>query len=308
MDGRKDIISGSYNPGYLFVFARNEDGSYAKPEKIQDANGKSVKVGYAAHVYAADWDSDKDLDLVIGNISGEVYLVRNEGTPEKNSFGQAQPLSARGERITVKGGDAGPILADWDSDGLLDLIVGAGDGSVTLFRNVGTKVKPRLREGKLLISASNRENHGKSCGTRTKICVTDFDGDGRQDLLVGDFASVRKAPEKQTEEQKADAEEARKQYQVAMNEYMDAQKKSKIPALSKKYRDLQIEPKDETPDEATAREEKAEKVMEEIQAINENELKPLLTRLTELRKRMPSTRSTYHGFVWLYLRQPNSSE
>ena len=34
--------------------------------------------------------------------------------------------------------DSHPIAADWDGDGKLDLLVGAGDGSVWFFRNLGT--------------------------------------------------------------------------------------------------------------------------------------------------------------------------
>lgn len=301
-DGRKDVISGSYSPGYLFAFIQKTDGTYAAGQKIQDSNGKSIKVGYAAHVYAADWDSDEDLDLVVGNINGDVYFVRNEGKPGADAFGKAQPLSAGDERISVGHGDAGPVLSDWDGDGLLDLIVGAGDGSVTFYRNAGTKIEPKLAEGRQLIAPSDREKQGSSCGTRTKVCVTDYNGDGRLDLLVGDFAMAQDQPAEQAAEQRADAQKAQREYQQIIEQYTAAQQKTEIPELSRQYQELQEEPDGETPEQAAAREKKAEQILERLQEVQQKKLQPLLDRMTEVRKRMPQAQHSYHGFVWLYLR------
>ena len=301
-DGRRDVISGSYSPGHLFVFLQQEDGTYAEKEKIKGADGKAIMVGAAAHVYAADWDNDQDLDLVVGNISGEVYYVRNDTTGGEHAFAEPERLSANGEQIRVPGGDAGPVLADWDNDGLLDLVVGAGDGSVVFYRNSGSKDEPTIAEGQTLIAASDRQDHGSKCGTRTKVCVTDYNGDGHLDLLVGDFASVRESKE-MTEEEKAAAEKAREEYQAVTKEYMEAFQKTELQGMYDKYRKLQTGPEGETPEEATAREEVAEQLMKEIQAITEKELKPFLDRMRELQVHMPN-QYTYHGFVWLFLRQP----
>ena len=303
-----DVISGSYSPGHVFVFAQQEDGAFAKKEKINDQNGKPIKVGYAAHVYAADWDNDEDLDLIIGNISGEVYLVRNEGKAGENLFGQAEPLSAGEERIRVGHGDAGPVLADWDSDGLLDLIVGAGDGSVILYPNTGTKTEPALGEGRELIAASQRDEQAASCGRRTKVCVTDFNGDGQLDLLVGDFASVREKQLELTPEQQEAADAAQKEYDAVLKEYQAALEKTELQELSKQYQQLRNAPDGETPEEAKARDAKVEKLLEQIQEIQEKELGSFRDKLLEVRQRLPRQKTTYHGFVWLYPRRPGASE
>ena len=47
----------------------------------------------------ADYDNDQDLDLVIGNISGEVYFVRNESTAGEHAFAEPEQLSADGVRL-----------------------------------------------------------------------------------------------------------------------------------------------------------------------------------------------------------------
>ena len=302
-DGRADVISGSYDPGYLFAFLQQADGSYAAGEKINDRNGKPIKVGYAAHVYAADWDNDQDLDLVVGNISGEVYFVRNEGKPGQNAFGAAQPLSAGKERIGVGQGDAGPILVDWDNDGLLDLLVGAGDGSVTFYRNEGAKAEPKLATGHVLIAADESQKDGSRCGMRTKICATDYNGDGLLDLLAGDFAYVQEKQPNLTPEQQADADKAQEEYQAVVKEYMAAYEKSGLMKLAQQYQQMLEGPAGETAEQAKAREAQAEELRKQIETRSQKEFQSFIDRMTELRTRMPGQNGSYHGFVWLYLRQ-----
>ena len=52
-------------------------------------------------------------------------------------------MDADGRPIKVAG-DAAPVAADWDGDGVLDLLVGAEDGSVVWYRNAGTPRAPKL--------------------------------------------------------------------------------------------------------------------------------------------------------------------
>jgi hypothetical protein len=303
-DGRDDVISGSYSPGHLFLFARQADGSFARGETIKDKDGIPIRVGYASAIFAADWDADGDLDLVAGNIDGEVHYIPNEGTVGQHAFGAPVALKSEGTAIRVAGGDSGPFLADWDRDGLLDLVVGAGDGSVTLYRNQGTKNEPALATAQPLIPPANRDNNdGTCCGTRTKVCVTDFNQDGQLDLLVGDFAYVQQKAPDQTPEQQAEADKAQAEYDAAMKEYMAAYEKTERPALGQEYRKLLSPAQKETPEEARQREAKLAEIMERMQAIQQQELEPLMDTLMAIQQRLPSRQGTYHGFVWLFLRK-----
>ena len=64
-------------------------------------------------------------------------------------------------------------------------------------KNVGTKTKLELAPAETLVdeAPANLQNNAalfdnpKRSGGRVKVCVTDWNGDGRPDLLVGDFAS-----------------------------------------------------------------------------------------------------------------------
>jgi hypothetical protein len=81
--------------------------------------------------------------------------------------------------MTVPG--AMPVLVDWDNDLRKDLLVGAGDGTLTLFLNQGSESAPVFAEGMLLTDGSGVIDVGDSAAP----VVVDFDGDGKKDLLVG---------------------------------------------------------------------------------------------------------------------------
>ncbi|HEX8524186.1 MAG TPA: VCBS repeat-containing protein, partial [Tepidisphaeraceae bacterium] len=180
------------------------DGTFDASQTINTANNQPLKAGMAAAPFAFDWDNDGKLDLIIGDIEGNVFFVRNEGTAEKPVykqptagsflFGRAKPntgarITAAGKEVKVES-DAGPTVADWNSDGTPDLIVGSGDGSVTLFLAQGREKSgaPVLTAAVTLLPASNQDGDNKTpWGIRTKPFVTDWNHDGHPDLLVGDF-------------------------------------------------------------------------------------------------------------------------
>src|SRR5262249_27212523 len=121
-------------------------------QKIKSTPEKPVFVtGTASAVHAFDWNGDGAIDLIVGDIRGGVYLIPNEGTRTSYAFGKEKPLMAGGEPIRVEGGDAGPFVADWDGDGKPDLLVGAGDGSVWWYRNIGSAKAPELAKGEMLV-------------------------------------------------------------------------------------------------------------------------------------------------------------
>lgn len=46
-----------------------------------------------------------------------------------------------------QGGYAGPLVKDYDGDGLPDLLVTSFGGSITFFKNVGTRAEPKFAAG-----------------------------------------------------------------------------------------------------------------------------------------------------------------
>ncbi len=78
-----------------------------------------------------------------------------------------------------------PVAADWNGDGLIDLISGAKDGAVYWFKNTGKKGAPKFEKPEQLVENSEAEDLG--CGTQAQVEVCDWDNDGKLELLVGDM-------------------------------------------------------------------------------------------------------------------------
>ncbi len=247
---------------------------------VPNPDKQMFSTGNATAVHAVDWDGDKDLDLLVGTINGQVYFIPNEGTPTASAFGKEQLLEVTSKPLRVAG-DAGPFPFDWDGDGDLDLLVGGGDGAVSLFRNIGSPTEPQLAKAEQLIAPGDAEYGSKTPakptrGIRSKVCVTDWNGDGYPDLLVGDMAYL-KPPMK-------DLTDAEKQQHEAIRE--------QLKPIEKRRREI------------------IEKIFSKDKILNKaerktlsDEQKSLYERREKLQSQLP-TEIEDHGWVWFFQRKP----
>lgn len=199
-----DLITNSYDPGHCHLFLGNRDGGFERDIEIKDRDGIPVRAepsqredfaSFGSFFETVDWDNDNDLDLLIGCFDGSLKLRINEGNSRKFQFANDnQTIQAGNDARRVKG-HCCPVVADWDADGSWDIVTGSEDGSVAWFRNLGSKGKPEFAEGELLIKPSVDNGGFRFAfdpsdvrpGIRSQVEVADFNGDGRLDLLTGDY-------------------------------------------------------------------------------------------------------------------------
>jgi hypothetical protein len=251
--------------------------------------GEVWTTGCASAVHACDWDCDGDIDLLIGEIGGRVYLVPNVGTATEPRYGKHVPLLAGLLKpIQVPGGDAGPFVADWDGDGDHDLLVGCGDGSVALYRNSAGKGKlPALAPREQLV-APGLMAYGEDVpkdvrrGHRAKICVADWNGDGRLDLLLGDFTMQKPDLPEPTPEEKAVHDRKRAELRKVQRMYHEVMEN--LYGEGRKRRGNLRELGD---------------------ALTRLKFQALQTRMMQLQAEIPPEVED-HGWVWLFLRKAAS--
>lgn len=128
-----------------------------KPPVYLRQEADEVKVGALATPYAYDWNGNGLQDLIVGNTAGYLELLENlGGYPPK--WAAPRRLEADGEIIRIQAGENGSIqgpaeakwgytvlsIADWNNNGLPDLIVNSIWGEVLWYENVGTRTDPKL--------------------------------------------------------------------------------------------------------------------------------------------------------------------
>ncbi|MEN1680195.1 MAG: FG-GAP-like repeat-containing protein [Planctomycetota bacterium] len=321
-DGVRDFVSNSYDPGHCYFFPALAPGAFGEREELKDAAGVPIRSSpvqqqdyqsFGSFFTPVDWDADGDFDLLVGCFDGHLKLRLNEGTATEPEFAtENTAIAAAGEPLKVEAHNC-PAVADWDGDGLWDLICGSDDGSVTWFRNTGTKTEPQFAAGETLVAAYEGDDKGYNIsylddaeivpGIRSQPEVADWNGDGKLDLIVGDFCTAYDFRADLTDEEKqqvrdlmASTSEASKAFADKMQALRDsfAEKYPGDAVFSDEadkewaeaYQKLQESP------EAKAREAAADDFAEKMRPY-----------LASTRGDQNYNLAKSHGYVWVFLRK-----
>lgn len=182
-DSVADVLTGSANGEVqlaLGVLAGSE-WSLGRGESVRLETGEPIDVGAYSSPALVDLDGNDALDLIIGNESGNLRTYINKG----DFAFLEEPVGIDTEGISY----AAPAVGDVSGDGVEDLIVGTGKGQLLL--KLGNRKGKNLRftdPWKVMKDAHEEIKVSPYAAPR----IVDFEGIGRNDILVGDNAGFIK--------------------------------------------------------------------------------------------------------------------
>lgn len=194
-NGALDIIVGigdykgsvSNKTGYVYYIENkgtNNKPKYKTPVKVQ-ANGKPINVYGNPSPAVADFNGDKKLDIITGEFLDKLTFFENIGSKTSPKFITGKYLKDKTNQLIKMDLQMLKVTSlDWTKDGHVDLIVGQEDGRVALIENTG-KVKNGVPEFKKPYYFKQKADDVKVGVLATPVSY-DWNGDGKEDLLVGD--------------------------------------------------------------------------------------------------------------------------
>jgi uncharacterized protein (DUF2141 family) len=181
-DGDLDAVSGE-RFGTIKYFKNT--GSATSPAFIEHSGSlnpfNSVDVPWYSAPSFADLDGDGDLDLFVGEKSGNVFYFENTGSATSPAFVQTTGTFNPFNGLSTGTYNA-PTFADLDGDGDQDAIVGEFDPYVLYFENTGSSTSPAFVQR----SGSLNPFDGFMIGNQTKPAFADLDKDGDLDAFIAE--------------------------------------------------------------------------------------------------------------------------
>jgi hypothetical protein len=219
-DGDEDLICGN-SAGYI-GFIENVGGhdppKWAEP-RLLEATGTIIRIqagcngsiqgpaeakwGYTT-VCVSDWDGDGLPDVLANSIWGKVIWCRNVGSRSQPRLADPQPVEVEWngrapkppwvwwqphKRDLVTQWRTNPFVCDLNHDNLADLVMLDCEGFLSFFqRGEANGELMLLPPQRIFKTASNKElrlaERTAGASGRRKICLADWDQDGRIDMLI----------------------------------------------------------------------------------------------------------------------------
>lgn len=169
-DGLPDLLVGTWRDRVQYW--RNTGTRQMSQWTLADSALVVLTRGSNTAPALADLDGDGDLDLFVGEASGQLNFYRNTGTRTSPTFVLVTDVF---QDIDV-GRRSTPAFADVTGDGKVDLLLGSEDGGIQVWRNTSDAATVRFVRDSVFVLPS---------GPYSSVALADVDGDGVLDSIVG---------------------------------------------------------------------------------------------------------------------------
>jgi hypothetical protein len=195
----KRLINGDFSSDFKSSRIVSYDGIYPP-----DSLGRNVIPTFPA-TYIQDFNNDGQKDLILTVNSDDTDAINanntrlflNTGTLGNPKFEYLKSDFLQDEILDF-GKDALPTFFDYNSDGLMDIVIGntyyyddslKTDGRLALLKNVGTQNNPKfdlIDRNYLQIDTLPLLGFGNRATQRLSLAFGDLDADSDKDLIIGD--------------------------------------------------------------------------------------------------------------------------
>jgi len=214
-DNDADIIIGQEDGRVAWIenIGKTKSGiTQLKEPVFFKQHADKVKCGALVTPCSFDWDGDGDEDLLCGNTAGFLEWIENLDGKPSPKWAAPKRLQAAGKDIRImaginlsiqgpaeaKWGYTVPYAADWDMDGLPDIVINSIVGKIVWYKNIGTRSQPRLADAQPIEVAWedqppkpawnwwNPAANELTVQWRTRPIINDLNQDGINDLILID--------------------------------------------------------------------------------------------------------------------------
>jgi hypothetical protein len=174
--------------GYVYLLRNTGTTTapvYATPVRVQ-AGGKDVDPYGMPSPMWGDFRGTGKLDLICGEFRDGFTFYENTGTRTAPVYAAGRPLTVSGARLAMDLCMITPTAVDFNGDGFLDIVCGDEDGRVAFIENSGKTVDgaPQFLPPRYFRQFAADLKFG---ALATPYAI-DWDGDGLEDLIVGNSA------------------------------------------------------------------------------------------------------------------------